>query len=248
MTGTSSTAGQRYLAAAQASVARLVDAEWPAIDAAAALLTDALAAGHALHGFGTGHSHMLAEELFHRAGGLVRMQPILFDGVTLHGGAELATHLERLPGLAAAIIADHPMAPGDVCLIASNSGGNAVITEFATLARERGVRTIGITNLRHATSPSARNAGGPRLHQLVDVAIDNGGVVGDAAIAIDGLPGPVGPTSTVAGAAIVNAIVAETVERLNARGIVPEVFLSSNVAGGDAANDARKAAVAAAAR
>ena len=96
---------------------------------------------------------MLAEELFHRAGGLVRMQPILFDGVTLHGGAELATHLERLPGLAAAIIADHPMAPGDVCLIASNSGGNAVITEFATLARERGVRTIGITNLRHATSP-----------------------------------------------------------------------------------------------
>jgi uncharacterized phosphosugar-binding protein len=137
-------------------------------------------------------------------------------------------------------LADHPMAAGDVFIIASNSGGNAVITEFATLARERGVRTIGITNLRHATSPSARNAGGPRLHQLVDVAIDNGGVVGDAAIAIEGLPGPVGPTSTVAGAAIVNAIVAETVERLIARGIVPEVFLSSNVAGGDAANDARK--------
>ena len=78
----------------------------------------------------------------------------------------------------------------------------------------------------------------------MDVAIDNGGVVGDAAIAIEGLPGPVGPTSTVAGAAIVNAIVAETVERLVARGIVPEVFISSNVAGGDAANDARKAAAA----
>ena len=183
---------------------------------------------------------MLAEELFHRAGGLVRMRPVLFDGVTLHDGAELATQLERLPGLAAAILADHPMAAGDVLIIASNSGGNAVITEFATLARGRGVRTIGITNLRHATSPTARNAGGPRLHQLVDVAIDNGGVVGDAAIAIEGLPGPVGPTSTVAGAAIVNALVAEAVERLIGRGIVPEVFISSNVAGGDAANETRK--------
>lgn len=245
MSGTRPSAGRRYLVEAQATVARLLDAEWPAIDAAAALLTDALAAGRALHAFGTGHSHMLAEELFHRAGGLVRVHPILFDGVTLHQGAELATQLERLPGLAAAIAADHPMAPGDVLLIVSNSGGNAVITEMANLARERGVRTIGITSLRHATSPTARDAGGPRLHQLVDVAIDNGGVVGDAAVAIDGLPGPVGPTSTVAGAAIVNALVAETVERLIARGIVPEVFISSNVAGGDAANDARRSAAAA---
>lgn len=242
MSGTRPSAGRRYLVEAQATVARLLDAEWPSIDAAAALLTEALAAGHQLHGFGTGHSHMLAEELFHRAGGLVGMHPILFDGVTLHQGAELATQLERLPGLAAAIAADHPMAPGDVLIIASNSGGNAVITELATLARARGVRTIGITNLRHATSPAARDTGGPRLHQLVDVVIDNGGVVGDASIEIEGLPGPVGPTSTVAGAAIVNAIVAETVERLIARGIVPEVFISSNVAGGDAANDARKAA------
>ncbi len=240
MNGTGSSAGRRYLVEAQATVARLLDAGWPAIDAGAALITDALAAGHELHGFGTGHSHMLAEELFHRAGGLVRMRPVLFDGVTLHDGAELATQLERLPGLAAAILADHPMAAGDVLIIASNSGGNAVITEFATLARGRGVRTIGITNLRHATSPTARNAGGPRLHQLVDVAIDNGGVVGDAAIAIEGLPGPVGPTSTVAGAAIVNALVAEAVERLIGRGIVPEVFISSNVAGGDAANETRK--------
>jgi uncharacterized phosphosugar-binding protein len=235
-------AGHRYLVEAQAAVARLLDAEWPAIDAGAALLADALAEGHVLHAFGTGHSHLLAEELFHRAGGLVRMRPILFDGVTLHAGAELATELERLPGLAAAIIADHAMTPGDLCIIASNSGGNAVISEFARLARERGVRTIGITNLRHATSPRARATGGPRLHELVDVAIDNGGVVGDAAVTIEGLPGPVGPTSTVAGAAIVNALVAEAVERLIARGIVPEVFVSSNLAGGDAANDARKQA------
>ena len=44
------------------------------------------------------------------------------------------------------------MAAGDVLIIASNSGSNAVITELAALARDRGVRTIAITSLRHATS------------------------------------------------------------------------------------------------
>lgn len=233
-------AGQRYLVQAEAVIARILDSEWAAIEAGAELIADALAAGHQLVAFGTGHSHLLAEELYHRAGGLVRVRPVLFDGVTLHDGADLATALERLPGVAEAILAEHPIDSGDAVLIASNSGGNAVITEFARLARERGGRTIGITSLDHATSATARNPGGPRLHQLVDVVIDNGGTVGDAAVDIDGLPGRVGPTSTVAGVAIVNALVAETVERLISRGIVPEVFISSNVTGGDAANEASR--------
>jgi uncharacterized phosphosugar-binding protein len=112
-----------------------------------------------------------------------------------------------------------------------------VTTELAALARDVGVRTIAITSLRHATSASARVGDGPRLHELVDVAIDNGGAVGDAAVAIDGLATPVGPTSTVVGAAILDALVAEVAERLIARGITPEVYASSNVVGGDEVND-----------
>ena len=156
----------------------------------------------------------------------------------LHASAPLSTALERLPGLAAALLDDHPMAAGDVLIIASNSGGNAVTTELAPLARDAGVRTIGHHQPapRHVVRRRA-SRGGPRLHELVEVAIDNGGVVGDAAVDIDGLAEPGGPTSTVVGAAIVNALVAEVVERLVARGIVPEVYVSSNVAGGDAAND-----------
>ncbi|MFN8520935.1 MAG: hypothetical protein U0667_16430 [Chloroflexota bacterium] len=93
-----------------------------------------------------------------------------------------------------------------------------------------------MTSLRHATSGSARVHDGRRLHELVDVAIDNGGAVGDAAVEVEG-SARVAPTSTVVGAAILEALVAETVERLVARGVVPEVYASSNVAGGDAAND-----------
>ena len=229
-------AGLRYLAVTEGLVTRLATTEWPRIEAAAAVITEALATGHVLHAFGSGHSHMLAEELFYRAGGLVRVRPILFEGLMLHVSATLSTTLERLPGLAAALLDDHPMAAGDVLVLASNSGGNAVTVDLARLARDAGVHTIALTSLGHAASPQARATTGSRLHEIADLVIDNGGAVGDAAVDIEGLAGRVAPTSTVIGAAIIEALVAEVVERLVARGIVPEVYASSNVAGGDAAN------------
>ncbi len=237
MSGPLEPAGRRYLRTVTDLVARLLDQEWPRIAAAADLMTDAIASGHVIHAFGSGHSHMLAEELFYRAGGLVRVRPILFEGLMLHASAPLSTTLERMPGLAAILLSDHPIDAGDVLILGSNSGSNAVTTELASLARAAGARTIGVTSLRHATSSTARVHGGQRLHELVDVAIDNGGAVGDAAVEVEGLGARVAPTSTVVGAAILEALVAETVERLVARGVTPEVYASSNVAGGDAAND-----------
>ena len=108
---------------------------------------------------------------------------------------------------------------------------------MALEAKARGLRIVAITSLTHATSDAVRQRDGQRLHELADVTIDNGGAVGDAAIAIEGVPTRVAPTSTVVGAAIANALVAEVAERLARRGIVPDVFTSSNVAGGDAVNE-----------
>jgi uncharacterized phosphosugar-binding protein len=233
---TTESAGRRYLRTAADLVERLQDDGWAQIDAAATLVTDALAGGGTVHVFGTGHSHMLAEELFYRAGGFVRVRAILFEGLMLHASAPLSTAIERLPGLAQAILDDQPIHSGDVLIIASNSGSNAVVTEMAGLARERGLRTIAITSFAHATSASARAHDQAHLHDLVDVAIDNGGAVGDAAVHIKGLATRVGPTSTVVGAAIGNTLMAEVAERLVARGVVPPVFTSANVTGGDAAN------------
>jgi uncharacterized phosphosugar-binding protein len=230
------TAGQRYLAEASRLVERLAGDEWASLSAAAALVAESLARGGTVHAFGTGHSHMLAEELFYRAGGLVRVKPILFEGLMLHAGAELSTSLERLSGVAAALLEQHPIAPGDVLIVASNSGGNAVVREMAGLARARGIPVIAIVSRAHASSGSARAAGATNLQDVADVVIDNGGAPGDAAVAIDGFAQRVGPTSTVVGAAALNAIVAEAAERLVGQGIEPDVFLSSNVEGGDDVN------------
>lgn len=228
--------GLEYLATAQRLIARLATEEWPQLSAAADALVEALAAGRTVHAFGTGHSHMLAEELFYRAGGLVRVSPILFEGLMLHSSAWLSTSLERLPGLADALLDDHQIAPGDVVFVASNSGSNIVTSELVSGMQKRGATVIALTSIAHASSSEARSTGLPKLHELADIVIDNGGVVGDAAVSIEGFDQRVAPTSTVVGAAALNAIVAETVARLVARGIVPEVYTSSNTPGGDAAN------------
>jgi uncharacterized phosphosugar-binding protein len=230
-------AGRRYLRTASDLLTRVETSGWPSLEAAATLIADTMAAGGTIHVFGSGHSHMLAEELYYRAGGFARVRPILFEGLMLHASAPLSTSLERLPGLATALLDEHGVAAGDLLVIASNSGSNPVVTEMAHEAKARGLRLIAITSLRHATSDAVRQRDGQRLHEVADVAIDNGGAVGDAAIAIEGVPTRVAPTSTVVGAAIANALVAEVTERLVRRGIVPDVFTSSNVAGGDAMNE-----------
>ena len=73
---------------------------------------------------------------------------------------------------------------------------------------------------------------------MADLVLDNSGVVGDAAIRIAGSKMAVGPTSTVIGGAILQSIVVGTVAQLTKLGIKPEIFLSSNLAGGDANNAA----------
>src|SRR5258708_3732418 len=74
---------------------------WLKIAQAAEWLGDALANDKFLYAFGTGHSHMLAEEIFYRAGGLARACPILDENLMLHKEAIQATYLEREEGYAA---------------------------------------------------------------------------------------------------------------------------------------------------
>jgi uncharacterized phosphosugar-binding protein len=229
-------AGRAYLRLVGDLVDRLGADEWPSLRRAAVVIADAVATGRTVHAFGTGHSHVLAEELFYRAGGLVGVRPILFEGLMLHGSARLSTSLERLPELADALFDDQGMVEGDVLIVASNSGSNAVASRLVERAGQAGVSVIAVTSLRHATSADARSNELPRVHELADVVIDNGGVVGDAAIDIDGFDRKVGPTSTVVGAAILDAVVAEAVQVLVERGVSPGVYTSSNLEGGDAAN------------
>ncbi len=207
------------------------------VEQAAVLCADALCADGFLFTFGTGHSHMLAEEIFYRAGGLARVCPILEDALMLHKAAARSSQLERAPGLAGLLLDDiDAVKYGGVMFIFSNSGCNTVAVDMAEEARARGLKTICITSLTHSAAMTSRHPDGKKLCDVCDVVIDNGGCLGDAAVDAGGIR--TGATSTVIGAMIMEAIVARTVELCRERGITPEVFGSANVQGGDDVNAA----------
>ncbi len=208
------------------------------ITQAATLLSTSLSTGGWIYACGTGHSHLLAEEIFYRAGGFARVRPLLLPKLMLHESATGSTDEERKEGYAPILFQDYVITKNDVLLISSNSGRNAVPIELARYASEMGAKVVVITNLAHSKSVTSRHASGLKLYQLGDVVLDNFGEIGDAALSLDGLDTPVGPTSTSIGTALLQAICVEATAQLLAQGIIPEVFASSNSDQGASHNDA----------
>lgn len=207
------------------------------IETASLSCAEALMNGNMLYTFGTGHSHILAEEIFYRAGGFVRVYPILEPSLMLHIAAARSSDIERMSGYAGILLSDiNCVKKGDVIYIFSNSGRNTVSVDMAIEAKKCGMTVICITNMTHTRSVSSRHPSGLRLFEVCDICIDNCGCIGDAAIEIGSHIA--GPTSTVIGAMIMQAIVCRSIEILKDRNASVEVFRSANTEGGDEANHA----------
>ena len=195
------------------------------------LVADALAAGGVVHTFGTGHSHLIAEEAFFRAGGIAAVNPILDERLIFLKGALESTRTEQESGLARQLIEKEDVKAEDAAIIISNSGRNAAPVEMAMEMKSRGIKVIAISNLQQSRASAPRHSSGKRLYELADVAIDNCVPTGDALLSLQGLQSPIGPSSTVAGAAIINSVIIEAVVELLIRGERVPILPSANVEG-----------------
>ncbi len=197
--------------------------------AAAEVVSRVFAGDGLLYVFGSGHSHMFAEEAFYRAGGPIQICPMLSPPHMLHEGAVRSTVLERTSGEAQALYERYaPDASTDALLVVSNSGVNALPTELAARATEDGLPLLAITSVAYASSI---DRAGPRLHDLADVVIDNHAPPGDALVELAKDLPPAGPGSTVIGLAILNAILLEAAEIGLLEHGRAEVLLSANMPG-----------------
>jgi uncharacterized phosphosugar-binding protein len=207
------------------------------ISRAAQAIADAILNDHLVYVFGPSHAGILAQELFYRAGGLVPVNPILPPGLMVDvRPVTLTSRLERLPGFGAQIIAESPIAAGDILIAHSVSGRNSAVVEVAQGAKERGAFVIAITSLEFSRSVAPRQPGMPRLFEVADLVIDNHAPLGDALVELPDLSQRVGPSSTVTGAAIVNAIVVRAARLLQERSGNAPVFFSANLDGGEEHN------------
>jgi len=182
-----------------------------------------------IHAFGTGHSQMIAMELFARASGLANVNTILDDLVMSVSGARRGGKIERISGLADIVWAKYDIRPTDVLLIISNSGRNAMPIELAMRAKKEGVKTIAITSLTQSKQYPSRHASGQKLYELVDLVIDNEVPSGDGLMQIGShLTGPV---SSMAGILIVNTIATEAMKIAAAHGAILPIYHSQNIDG-----------------
>jgi uncharacterized phosphosugar-binding protein len=180
--------------------------------------------------FGTGHSHLISEEGFYRAGGLANVVPILSEHFMLHHLPALGSHFERMPGLADMILDRYAPEPREMLFVFSNSGVNHLPVEMALRGRERGLFVVGVSSFEYARQAPLSELG-LRLDQSVDLALDNGGMPGDALLELPDFPWRVAPSSTMIGVLIWNCLVAETAHLLMESGVNPPIFVSLNIMG-----------------
>ena len=228
-------AARTFLAQAAAAISGLLEPQGQAFEAAASAMTEAMRLDRLIYLFGTGHSHLLAEEGHYRAGGLANVVPVLDPALMLHEGAVESTRRERETGLASGILKRYAIEAGDVLVVFSNSGVNAVPVEAVEHGRAAGACVIAVTSVAYSRQALQ---GRPRIADLADITIDNHTVPGDAGFhATPSLP-PVGPLSTIIGAATLNALLAEAVARLGVAGLEAPIYVSANLPDAGAHNAA----------
>ncbi|WP_374054723.1 SIS domain-containing protein [Rossellomorea sp. FM04394] len=187
--------------------------------------------------FGCGHSHILSEEVFYRAGGLVPINPILIEPLMLHEGAVRSSQLERAEEYAGDFMNAQDIQSHDVVIVLSTSGKNPVPIDVALLAKEKGAYVVSISAFDYVEKETSRHPSGKFLSEVVDLAINNHSVVGDAVLTDDRVAVPFSPSSTVIGAAILNGVMAGAIQNMLEEGFEPPIFISGNVDGADDHNE-----------
>jgi uncharacterized phosphosugar-binding protein len=215
--------------------------EQASIGKAAQLLAEHIKQDKIVYAYGPGgHSNLGAQEIFFRAGGLMHISAMLDEGTLLSGGALRSMAIERTPGYGTIVMEDYGLREGDLLIIINAYGINSATIDAALEAKARGVKTIGVTSVRHALATPqdhvARHPSKQNLHDLVDIVLDSKIKVGDAVVEISGLDQRVAAMSTFANAYLLNSLVAETIDLLVKAGVRPPIWMSGNASGGDESN------------
>ncbi len=226
------------------------------LDAAVDLMTATIESGGVIHAFGTGHSEAFAMEIAGRAGGLIPTNKIALRDLVLRGSLGVeelgGSSLERNPDNVEELWSLAGVRPGDLLMIASNSGVNGSVVGLALIAREHGIPVVAVTSLEHTMAVEIKHPSGKRLSDVADVVIDNLAPYGDATLTLNGGAEPVrgvsggsssqgikiGAVSSITAAYVAQLLTIGVSERIAADGRRPPLYLSANIPGGDEHNSA----------
>ncbi len=194
--------------------------------------------GGVWHIFGSGHSALLADELFHRAGGLVPINSMTEVSLSPLVNPAVNREMERDETNAHGILDKHSIQSGEPILLISNSGVNGITVELAKMAKEKGLVVCALTSVAHSKAGKSRHSTGKKLYEVADIVIDSSLPAGDAI-----LDWNLGDKTFKSGASsmVLGSVALHTVESIVVNGYVqagelPPVLISANAIGGDEHN------------
>ncbi len=212
---------------------KIIKEESKKIKKSASIIKNSYKKGGQLYIFGTGHSQLIAEDAFHRAGGFAAACPIRNENTNFSKGAKIATKLERTPLVAKKALQKYKLNKNDVLMVISNSGVNHAPVEAALIAKKKKIKTIAITSYKYSMNAPLSSLN-KRLYEIVNVYIDNKIPAGDSLIKFNKIS--VGPASTITGSFILNSILVEVADLLKNENFFP-FYISSNMPNANKNND-----------
>ena len=210
----------RFMAYIANLIQELDNTQQENIDRASDMIVETLTNNGIIQAFGSGHSYGSALELVERAGGLFAAKLIKDPALGIY---------ETVEGVGNIIMRKVEILPEDVVVIISYSGRNPLGIEIALNAKEKGAKIIAVTCLSASKKLKSRHSSGKLLYELADCCLDMMGVDGDAAIEVSPLPAKICPASSISAAALIQSTVLVSVEKMIAKGIVPDIRISANL-------------------
>jgi uncharacterized phosphosugar-binding protein len=213
-----------YFAEIQRLLSKVSEREQRQIESASKIIVECFQNGGILQLFGCGHSHLLAQDTYYRAGGLVPIRPITIEPLMLHYGALTSSKNEKDPAFIKNHLENFEFKKKDVLIVISTSGCNPVPIDVALLGKEAGITVISLQSLEYIEQLT-RHESGHRLEKVVDLVLNTHIPVGDGILSLQDVQ--YGPASTVIGSAILHALFSQVIESLDMDRL--PVFQSANV-------------------
>ncbi|HEU4879291.1 MAG TPA: sugar isomerase domain-containing protein, partial [Gemmatimonadaceae bacterium] len=167
---------KQWLSATRTVMDDIENTQLPAIQKAAEIMADSIAAERWVHTFGCGHATIPVEEMYPRIGGFVGFHPIVelpltfFTRITGEMGIHQFLFLERAQGYGDAIMKGYTFDQCDTMWIFSHTGINNVNIDVALRAKEQGMRVVATGSASQVGT--TRHPSGKTLFEIADVVID----------------------------------------------------------------------------
>ncbi|QIK57879.1 sugar isomerase domain-containing protein [Erysipelothrix sp. HDW6A] len=220
----------RYFKAVDELQETIRNTQSEAMSEAAAMCAEAVAAGHSIHLFDTGH--IIDSEIKNRAGGFNFIRSFKY-GLNVDSIARIQDDLEgdknrSMEGLAEFALRASNVYPGDVMFIGSVSGNSISVVDLALAAQKLGVKIVALTSVTYTKQLNALHSSGKKLYEINDVLIDNCAPFGDAMLDVEGVDRAFIPASGLSAAYIMWTVMAELLDLLLEKGLKPGILGSVN--------------------